>query len=154
MINPYCKSLRGLFAQLAFYGVIKEEDAQCMKTDITVESYFYILFVGCLLLAIINTMVMTAVTQYFRDVDARNIAHSMGTDNETSVNSTPNPDDSTVNDDESIYTRNEKEKLETQRRTESIHPTPIMFTDRFRWLLNREDRSVIPIQRKSDDVVV
>jgi hypothetical protein len=145
MINPYCESLRGLFAQLAFYGIIKEEDAQCMKTDITIESYFYILFVGCLLLAIINTFVMTAVTQYFRDMDALRIDNIGKHDDDNDKLAATTIDD----EDDSIYTSQVKEKVNMQLIKSSLLPTPVMFTDRFRWFLQRED-CVTSTSGKSD----
>lgn len=135
MINPYCKSLGGLFAQLAFYGVIKEEDAQCMKTDIAIEPYFYFLFVGCLVLAIINTFVMTAVTQYFRDMDAKCISNiENGNDDDDKIAAATVDDD-----DDSIYTSQVKNNANLEVIKSSILPTPVMFTDRFRWFLRRED---------------
>jgi hypothetical protein len=48
---------------------MKEEDAQCLKTDINVAPTFYLLFVAAICLHLLNTFIVNAVNQYNRDLE-------------------------------------------------------------------------------------
>lgn len=133
MINPYCAPLQRIFAELTYYGLLKEEDAQCLRTDVKVESTFYVLFVGTVSLAILNTFVMKAVAQFFRDGDSA----SNGTTEQGPV----------LTDLRELA---EYETSDTESSSEGIRPVPVLFTDRFRWLLRRED--AMPERNKSNPV--
>ena len=123
MINPYCKSLKGFFSEMVYYGILKDEDAQCFKTDVQVKPTFYLLFAGAIVLALINSFVMRAVTQYFRDITS-----SIGNTHDVQGEKIAN-----LNDD--IEDSNENEPFEKGK----IHPVPVLFTDQYRWFLQRED---------------
>jgi hypothetical protein len=123
MINPYCEALNGFFSEMVYYGFLKVEDAQCFRTDVKVEPTFYLLFVAAILLAVINSFIMKAVKQYFRDIESSTlqIVH----------------DDTVANFDDFVDTRdfNHYELSEEGK----IHPVPVLFTDQYRWFLHRED---------------
>jgi hypothetical protein len=121
MINPYCEPLQRIFAELSYYGLVKEEDAQCLRTNVNVESTFYVLFIGTVLLAILNTIVMTAVAQYFRDQEATRI------------------DEGATVSDLTDYEASKDYQSSNGDAAEGIRPVPVQFSDRFRWLLFRED---------------
>jgi hypothetical protein len=118
MINPYCKSLEGFFSEMVYYGLLKADDAQCFKTDVQVKPSFYILFVGAILLALINSFVMKAVTQHFRD---------------QTTYSQQNIQNEKVASDIGDNDWNEVQDIG------KIRPVPVLFTDQYRWLLRRED---------------
>lgn len=124
MINPYCRPLHGLFAELSYYGLLKAEDAQCLRADVAVEPSFYVLFCGTLVLALLNSFVMKANFHYLRDKDFEESGSS---------NVSPTANSLGINqlDDLSDY--------EGEGNRPSIRPVPVLFTDRFRWLLYRED---------------
>lgn len=126
MINPYCGALESTFAELVYYDVLKEEDAQCFRADVKVEPTFYVLVVGALLLALVNAFVMKAVSHYFRDLNGKTSYHAPETISDLnaleSYEEETGPDKSIVESD--------------------IHPVPVLFTDRFRWFLYREDAMV------------
>jgi hypothetical protein len=126
IVNPYCQSLKGLFGELAYFGILKESDAQCLKTDIQIEPSFYFLLGAALLLSLINTFVVKANQQYL-------------TDSECAI-TVPSKVDTL--DDLGIDGSNSDDAKKT------ILPIPIMFTDRFRWVLHRED-SVFAVRRLS-----
>lgn len=106
MINAYCGSLQGFFSQLVFYGVVENEDAQCFRVNTTIEKGFFVLAVGALVLALLNTIVIHAVRQKQQDSEpCRTIGSNFGCD----------------------------EDVEDVR--EKIHPAHVLFTDSFRWLL-------------------
>ena len=69
MINAYCGSLDGTFAQMVYYGIIKKEDAQCFRVNTSIDGGFFILAAAAVLLALLNTFVLKAVRQYDRDKD-------------------------------------------------------------------------------------
>ena len=128
MVNPYCESINGYLAEFAYYGIIKDEDAQCFKANVAVEPTFYILLTGAVILAVINTFVMKAVAHYFHDKEGARTVHSFG---EKTAG---------LNDIGEIeMTESEEDKAKRQE----VHPVPVMFTDRFRWLLYREDVMVL-----------
>jgi hypothetical protein len=126
MINPYCKSLSGLFGQLVFYGILKEEDAQCLKTDFVIKPTFFLLFVAAIVLHLLNTFVMNAMSQYVRDME-ENARHA-DIVNDGKFNNIHNSTLSEGNPDNAAIIA-------------AIEPVDALFTDKFRWLLVSESRS-------------
>jgi hypothetical protein len=126
MINSYCDSLKDTFAQLVYYGILKEEDAQCFSVQSSIEGGSFALAAGAVLLALINTFVVKAVVQYFRDEDELE-KECLG-DEEKCSNSMDSWN-TELDESESIV-------------SERIHPVPVLFTDTFRWLLRREGNSI------------
>ena len=123
MINPYCRSLKGFFAELVYYGLLKDEDAQCFKADVNIEPTFYVLLVGALLLALMNMFVMKAVSHYFRDAQG-----------------VPNlREQARLSDLDALGAHEDDFKSDEAIDESAIHPAPVLFTDVFRWFLYRED---------------
>lgn len=135
MINPYCGSLDGVFSQLVYFGLLKEEDSQCFRTDVSVEPTFYILFTAAIALALMNSFVMNAVSQYFRDGEA----------DAPQLLSVLSAQQQKVSDLEDLEDLREFEDTmfdvddENTTDKQAIHPVPVLFTDRYRWFLHRED---------------
>jgi hypothetical protein len=119
MINPYCESLRGIFAEFVYYGLLKDEDAQCFKVNIDVEPTFYVLFAAALVLLVVNSVITKAVSQYFRELDT-----------DWAFLACVNKIDHDVCGGDSSM-----ESFDPS----SIGPVPVLFTDRYRWMLQRED---------------
>ena len=119
LINPYCGALEEFFAELSYYGILKVEDAQCYRSDIAVEPTFYILLVAGVVLATITSFVSKAVTQYFRDMDPTQKPFRQS--------------------DETIDMESASELFDERNLDDAstIQPTPILFTDRYRWFLRR-----------------
>jgi hypothetical protein len=113
MLNDYCGNLKGTFSQLVYYGILDESDAQCFRVESVLEIGSYILAVAAVLLGLLNSFVMKAVIQYFRDVDAQ--------------------------EDERQAELNDEEPVEFSKALEEIQPVSVLFTDTFRWFLFRED---------------
>jgi len=137
MINPYCESLQVFFSEMVYYGLLKVEDAQCFRTDVTIEPTSYILFTSAICLALINSFVMKAVTQYFREIHVTCIQDVV---NENVLNLEDIADHEDSNDESRLSQAKSK-----------IHPVPVLFTDRYRWLLRREDE--MSVSRKYDNPV-
>jgi hypothetical protein len=114
LVNTYCEDLTDAFSELVFYGLISPEDAQCFKVQATVEAAAYILIPASVLLDWLNFFVSKAVGQYTRDKQ----------------NETREP---------LVDTMADKEVIADPR--SRIHPMPVLFTDRFRWLLRSEQSS-------------
>ena len=119
MINSYCTSLDDLFGQLVYYGILKEEDAQCFRVEATVEQGSFVIAAGAAALALLNTYVMKAVIQYFRDAEK-------SSSDELAI---AQP----LSEDEISY------QSDTDALSKKIRPVPVLFTDKFRWLFVRED---------------
>ena len=103
MINVFCQrveEIRNMFAQLVYFDVLEEEDAQCFIVEASASSGFFLLAAGSILLALLNTFVSNAAKQL------------LNTAPDSTVDSKPPPNVRNI-----------------------IEPSPIMFTDRFRWLL-------------------
>jgi hypothetical protein len=139
MINPYCNSLRGFFSDLVYYGILKDEDAQCFKTDVQVMPTFYLLFSGAIVLSIINAFVMRAVSQYFRDCTASPLENLRNMNREKLANFDSFSGIESVNQDE----------IEVGK----IHPVPALFTDQYRWLLQRNDILPMSLQSSESSVI-
>ena len=119
ILNDYCGSLSGPFAQMAYFGMLKEEDAQCLRVNTSAESGLFILAAGALLLSLLNTFVSKAVRQYDRDKDKI---------------------DSGGRSNKKVLQSDDTDDVNPETRTK-IHPAPVLFTDTFRWLLRRENPS-------------
>ena len=116
MINSYCNSLKDVFAQLVYYGLLHEDDAQCFSVRSSIESGSYILLVGAVLLALVNSFVTKATSQYFRDQNNKS-------------------------ENEKLDSHLLAQDVEADSIERKIHPVPVLFTDTFRWLLRRADSS-------------
>lgn len=117
MINGYCEALSGTLATLVYYGVLAEEDAQCFRVEASIEPAAYIMLSAAVLLALLNTFVMNAEAQYRRDCEGK-----------MDRNRTNASIDRSLPDEDEI-----------QLMQRSLKPPPALFTDKFRWLLVRED---------------
>jgi hypothetical protein len=117
MINGYCEALSGMLATLVYYGVLAEEDGQCFRVESSIEPAAYVLLCAAILLALLNTFVMNAEAQYRRDCD--------GTRDRNRTNAS--------------IDRSLPDEDEIQLMQRSLKPPPALFTDKFRWLLVRED---------------
>ena len=144
MINSYCGSLQETFDLMAFLGVIAEEDAQCFRVNPTIKEGAYILAVGAVLLALFNSFVMNAVVQYFRDRDeeyeqvygglkkASDFGELELGSPATMKDSFDRSSDGMSLDEQSPPVEDDDERNQAM---ESIRPTPVLFTDKYRWTL-------------------
>lgn len=115
MINTYCENLKEAFAQMVYYGILKDEDAQCFRVDARIEGASYVLAAASVALALLNTFVMRAVNQYFRDVDL------------------------TKREFKAVPGRDGEEIEDVTEAIRRVKPVPVLFSDAFRWFLVRED---------------
>ena len=121
MVNEYCGTLDGFFAELVFYGLLKTEDAQCFSIKSSIEKGFFILAVGAVLLSLMNAFVTKATTQYCRDYNRPMRVHQT-----EELGSTLEYAD---------------EGQEVMASPDSpIQPPPVLFTDSFRWLLQADSK--------------
>jgi hypothetical protein len=118
IVKQFCADLNSTFATLEYYGILAKEDATCFSQEARVMGGFYLLVLGAVVLAILETFVITATLHWQRDAtpDARS---AMVDDSETAQSSTDAHDMDQV--------------------IEKIRPPPILFTDRFHFLLTPEE---------------
>jgi len=117
MVNSYCGSLDGFFSELVFYGIVKNEDAQCFSIKPSIEEGFFILAIGSILLVLLNGIISKATMQYFRDQDE--VTKQSQIQERASK----------------LECAEEGQEGKDNSLESSIHPPPILFTDAFRWLL-------------------
>jgi hypothetical protein len=67
MINAYCGSLKNFFTGLSYYGILKEEDAQCFRVNATVETASWLLVAASILLLALNHFIFAASRQKVQD---------------------------------------------------------------------------------------
>lgn len=128
MINEYCGSLSDVFSQLVYYGILDEKDAQCFRVESSLDKASYILAAAAILLALLNTFVMNAVTQYFREKSMERRHEGM-----------------------MVY-QCEDLADDPQEIAKQLKPTPVLFTDKFRWCLGHEDAILERRQPSDDDI--
>jgi hypothetical protein len=119
MINSYCDGLDDTFATMVYYGVLDPIDAQCFKVQATIESGTFILIAASVLLYLLHTFVVKAVYQYERDASL--------------VHAAPQQELKTAE------THSGLSREEYNDAIEKLEPTPVLFTDTFRWAMRRED---------------
>jgi len=166
MFNSYCNELNEMLTNLVYYGFLDNSHGQCFQVQATVQNGAYYLVVGVVLLALLNTYVMKASEQYFRD---RHTANEKWQPRRVVVDAAPamttvslEQNTKTVYEgekptDDGIFRSNAElecevasiaatEELNVSWEEEDdrydaekkIHPIPLLFTDRFRWTLRRE----------------
>jgi len=123
MINSYCDSLKETFGQLVYFGLLKEEDAQCFSVRSSITTGSFLLAIGAVLLALLTSFVTKAVVQYMRD-------------QHEAENKLRDEEDSLTGSDYMSRADEDGERLGVSAR---IHPVPVLFTDTFRWLLYQEN---------------
>jgi len=120
MINAYCDNLSDTFAQMVYYGVLKDEDAQCFSVSARIEKSAFILTAGVILLSFLSSFVCKAMVQHLYDERNLELQQIQG-----------KRDFNNVSLDEielaSIITNT------------GIRPPPVFFTDSFRWMLKTAD---------------
>jgi hypothetical protein len=126
MINSYCDSLGGFFGQMVFFGLLKEEDAQCFSVQSAIEDGAFVLAAGAVLLALLNTFVTKAVTQYIGE--KTQLEKQM--------------EEEYCNEE----IEDEEDECNDSANSGGIHPVPVLFTDTFRWLLRGDDRVISSCQ--------
>lgn len=124
MINVYCESLADTFSEWVYFGFIKEEDAQCFSVESTISGGFFVLAAAAILLALINTFVVKATTQFFRD----KVYNS-----------------STFDIDEEVC----GDKIAAD--CSEVQPVPVLFSDTFRWMLRSDDDLQLQHQITKDE---
>jgi hypothetical protein len=122
LVNPYCSALEDFFANLAYYGILQPEDAQCFQSNVGLEPTFYILFVAAVVLSLTTSFVVKAVKHYFRDLDPYQTA-LVGINRDKDVE---------------LAVENLNDTQASAGNGCDIQPVPVLFTDQYRWLLRRE----------------
>lgn len=120
MVNSYCDSLDSFFSEMVFYGVLKNEDAQCFSVKSSMEEGFFVLAAGAILLAFVNTLVTKAKKQYFRD--------------QIELQRQTNSENHSTQLEEGIDFHIDSSET-------TIQPISVLFTDTFRWLLRRQEEA-------------
>ena len=128
MVNAYCTNLDDVFAQMVYYGVLKEEDAQCFSVSSRIGPNAFVLVAAAVLLAFLSSFVRKAFVQYMYD----GIPSVLLKEN----------DDST----ELSQSNNSDDFVDT-----NIQQVPVLFTDTFRWMLKASNIGDKDVSGDPDD---
>jgi len=124
LFNSYCDQLRGFFSQMVYYGILKEEDAQCFGVQGAIEPGSFTLVAAAILLALLNSFVTKATKQYIYYLE-RGLSNV----------------DADVDDEDDAQNKSKihdsSKKVATTTSRNKLRPIPVMFTDTYRWLLRR-----------------
>jgi hypothetical protein len=127
MIHAYCKNLEAGFAQMVYYGVLKEEDAQCFGITSQIGFDAFVLAAGAILLTFLRSFVSKAVVQYLRDETPPELRHK-------------------GKGDFASQSKDGDEVIDAGVAT-NIGQTPVLFTDIFRWMLKSSDSTTSTSKR-------
>ena len=130
MINSYCDGLDDTFATLVYYGILKPVDAQCFRVQAEIQNGTFILIAASALLFLLHTFVVKAVNQYERDAS---LLHTL-------------QEDGKLAHPHSGLSRGEYDEA-----MEKLKPSPVLFTDTFRWVMRREDSVISSRTRRGLD---
>jgi len=119
MVNEYCNALSDTLGALNYYGILKEEDAQCFYVQSRLKVAIYLLIVAALLLWLSTRFVTKAAAQKAKDDEtAQNEKIADG-----------NQDIWLADKEMSFY--DEKNSDYIKSTVEKIRPLSLMFTDEF-----------------------
>ena len=129
MINSYCDNLKDMFAQLVYYGILKEEDGQCFSVTSSIENGSFVLAAAALVLGFMGSFVGKASSQYLRDESEmeRRIQEDVNKSSRFS--------------DETSRTEDDNNEPTESGFDAKIHPVPVLFTDSYRWLLQSNNQA-------------
>jgi hypothetical protein len=102
-------------------GILRNEDAQCFQVRSGIDVGVYVLAVGAVLLAFLNTFVKKAADQYLRDKKKSMMAndvHAVKVEEEPIIIAI---------------------SMDIDTVKQRIEPVPVLFSDRFRWFLARSE---------------
>ena len=128
MVNSYCGDLDDTFAQMVYFGVLKEEDAQCFAVTSRIGYNSFVLVAGAILLSFLNSFVCKATAQYVQDEkkSERQVDGKDGFSDRTLERNDEETDDGVVT---------------------TISPVPVLFTDTFRWMLSNSSDAITSSSR-------
>jgi len=119
MVNVYCTKLDSTLSMLAQYGILDVRDAQCFQVGASINFATYMVLLGTLLLALLNTFISNAASQYLDEEGKIRLGFEEKID---------------------LLESEEVEEDFTQD-VKCIFPPKISFVDKFRWCLIREDNT-------------
>ena len=125
MLNNYCEELKDTFTNLAYFGIIDDEDAQCFKVAASVEVASWVLVVASIVLCVVNHFIIGASNQKTQD-DNTPTEQRLHTDRWIQINK---------NDDQESSTRGaSNETDDSSEVANNVSPITPRFTDDYRFL--------------------
>jgi hypothetical protein len=116
LVNDYCGGLSGTFSALVSSGILDPADAQCFRSQASIEPASYVLIAAAIVLIMLTNFVSKATIQRLRE------------DNEQGLQLQANATLSLGNGDGD----NSNDDLPSIEKLANI---PVLFTDQYRWLL-------------------
>lgn len=143
ILNDYCGELKDTFTNLAYFGIIDDEDAQCFKVAASVEAASWVLVVASIVLCVVNHFIVGASNQKTQD-DNTPTEQRLHTDRWIQINK---------NDDQESSTRGaSNETDEDSSAADNVSPITPRFTDYYRFLTTHTTKASIEECEESDEV--
>jgi len=147
MINEYCEALDSTFNSLAYYGLLKEDDAQCFRINVGVKTGTWLLVAASVVLYVLGKFISGATSQKKLDDETPSERRFYSDRWMTSKQSDLTADqDLTVGMDvsQSMSTDNKEDSSEAKI---SISPITPRFTDYFSFAVKHKN-----LERESDQI--
>jgi len=125
LTSALCEPLDSIFASLAYFGILSDENARCFYSDARMGIGAYVLFGASIILSWLSNFILEAEKH-------RTTYKFINDHSETSEKDTINMNHINISFQESSL-HNSKQDFEEL--TKSIQPVSQQFTDKFRWFL-------------------
>jgi len=138
MLNNYCGELKDTFTNLAYFGIIDDDDAQCFKVDASVEAASWVLVAASIVLCVVNHFIIGASKQKTQD-DNTPTEQRLHTDRWIQINK---------NDDQESTTRGASNETDedSSEVADNVSPITPRFTDYYRFLTTHTTGSSVDIE--------
>jgi Paraquat-inducible protein A len=120
LVNDYCGGLSGTFSALVSSGILDPADAQCFRSQASIEPASYVLIAAAIVLIMLTNFVTKATAQRLREDTELGLQRRAS----TTMMSLGNGDDNNSNSNSDDLPPIEK-----------LANIPVLFTDQYRWLL-------------------
>jgi Paraquat-inducible protein A len=114
LVNDYCGGLSATFSALVSNGILDPADAQCFRSQASIEPASYVLIAAAIVLIMLTNFVSKATIQRSREDNERGL--------QLQANTALSLESGDKNDDDPPA-------------IETLANIPVLFTDQYRWLL-------------------
>jgi Paraquat-inducible protein A len=129
LVNDYCGGLSSTFSALVSSGILDPADAQCFRSQASIEPASYVLIAAAIVLIMLTNFVSRATIQRLREDTERGLQLQAGTT--LSLENGGGDDDNNSSSNNNNNNNNNNDLPPVER----LANIPVLFTDQYRWLL-------------------
>lgn len=124
LVNDYCGGLSSTFSALVSSGILDPADAQCFRSQASIEPASYVLIAAAIVLIMLTNFVSRATIQRLREDTERGL--------QLQASTTLSLENGDGDEDNNNSNNNDNNDLPPVEKLANI---PVLFTDQYRWLL-------------------